>query len=52
MARAQSRSVTLDGVYVQKMAPDGDELLLSAFRDPNFGVDGLDRRGRRHDRAH
>jgi acyl-CoA synthetase (NDP forming) len=38
MARAQSRSVTLDGVYVQKMAPDGDELLLSAHRDPNFGV--------------
>ena len=38
MARAQSRSVALDGVYVQKMAPDGDELLLSAHRDPNFGV--------------
>lgn len=38
MARAQSRSVTLDGVYVQKMAPDGPELLLSAHRDPSFGV--------------
>ena len=38
MARAQSRSVSLDGVYVQKMAPDGAELLLSAHRDPNFGV--------------
>ena len=37
-ARAQSRSVALDGVYVQKMAPDGVELLLSAHRDPSFGV--------------
>jgi acetyltransferase len=38
MTRAQSRSVMLDGVYVQKMAPEGVELLLSAHRDPNFGV--------------
>ncbi len=38
MAQAQSRAVTLDGVYVQKMAPEGVELLLSAHRDPNFGV--------------
>jgi acyl-CoA synthetase (NDP forming) len=37
-ARAQSRSITLDGVYVQKMVPDGAELLLSAHRDPDFGV--------------
>ena len=36
--RARSRSVALDGVYVQRMAPDGVELLLSAHRDPNFGV--------------
>jgi acyl-CoA synthetase (NDP forming) len=36
--RAQSRSVMLDGVYIQKMAPEGVELLLSAHRDPSFGV--------------
>src|SRR5262249_29587625 len=29
---------TLDGVYVQKMHPRGAELLVSAFRDPVFGV--------------
>jgi hypothetical protein len=38
MARARSQSVRLDGLYVQKMAPEGVELLLSAHRDPNFGV--------------
>ena len=37
-ARAASKSVALDGVYVQKMEPGGIELLLSAFRDPSFGV--------------
>ena len=38
LGRAASLSVALDGVYVQKMAPRGVELLVSAFRDPNFGV--------------
>ena len=36
--RAASLSVALDGIYVQKMALGGVELLVSAFRDPNFGV--------------
>jgi acetate---CoA ligase (ADP-forming) len=36
--RARTKSFTLDGIYVQKMAPEGIELLLSAFRDPDFGV--------------
>ena len=36
--RAASVSVALDGIYVQKMALGGVELLVSAFRDPNFGV--------------
>jgi acyl-CoA synthetase (NDP forming) len=37
-ARANELSVTLDGVYVQKMAKGGSELLVSAFRDPLFGT--------------
>ena len=37
-ARAAGLSVTLDGVYVQKMEPRGAELLVTAFRDPLFGV--------------
>ena len=37
-ARAASQAVALDGVYVQKMESGGIELLLSAFRDPSFGV--------------
>jgi acetate---CoA ligase (ADP-forming) len=36
--RAASQSIELDGVYVQKMEPGGVELLISAFRDPSFGV--------------
>jgi acetate---CoA ligase (ADP-forming) len=36
--RAASLSVALDGIYVQRMALGGVELLVSAFRDPNFGV--------------
>jgi acyl-CoA synthetase (NDP forming) len=36
--RAASLSVALDGIYVQEMALGGVELLVSAFRDPNFGV--------------
>jgi acyl-CoA synthetase (NDP forming) len=36
--RARAKSVALDGIYVQKMEPEGVELLLSAFRDPDFGV--------------
>ena len=37
-ARAGELKVTLDGVYVQKMARGGVELLASAFRDPIFGT--------------
>src|SRR5262249_32455771 len=29
---------TLDGIYVQKMHRGGTELLITAFRDPMFGV--------------
>jgi acetate---CoA ligase (ADP-forming) len=36
--RARAKPVELDGIYVQKMEPEGVELLLSAFRDPDFGV--------------
>lgn len=36
--RARATSVVLDGIYVQKMESEGVELLLSAFRDPDFGV--------------
>ena len=37
-ARAAELSAPLDGVYVQKMHPRGTELLVTAFRDPMFGV--------------
>ncbi len=37
-ARAASAGVTLDGIYVQHMEPGRLELLVSAFRDPVFGV--------------
>ena len=37
-ARAAELSVALDGVHVQKMHPRGTELLVTAFRDPMFGV--------------
>ncbi|MGD9942104.1 MAG: acetate--CoA ligase family protein [Burkholderiaceae bacterium] len=36
--QARSLGVTLDGIYVQQMAPGGKELLFSAFRDRSFGV--------------
>jgi acetyltransferase len=37
-ARADALKVTLDGVYVQRLAGGKLELLVSAFRDPVFGV--------------
>ena len=37
-SRATDLAVTLDGVLVQKMRPRGAELLVTAFRDPMFGV--------------
>ena len=36
--QAVSNRVTLDGIYVQRMHRGGRELLVSAFRDPLFGV--------------
>jgi acyl-CoA synthetase (NDP forming) len=36
--RAQQHRIELEGVYVQRMAEGGLELLVSAFRDPQFGV--------------
>ncbi len=36
--RGRDAGVTLDGVYLQKMAAPGVEILVSAFRDPIFGV--------------
>ena len=37
-ARAEELRVTLDGILVQRMAKAGGELLVSAFRDADFGV--------------
>jgi acetyltransferase len=37
-ARAAKLAATLDGVLVQKMRPRGTELLVTAFRDPVFGM--------------
>ena len=37
-ARAASLPATLDGILVQHMLQGGMELLVSAFRDPEFGV--------------
>ena len=37
-ARARQLRVELEGLYVQRMAEGGLELLVSAFRDPQFGV--------------
>lgn len=37
-ARARMIPASLDGIYVQKMERGGVELLVSAFRDPNFGT--------------
>jgi acetyltransferase len=36
--QAAQAQVRLDGIYVQRMLGGGTELLLSAFRDPLFGV--------------
>lgn len=36
--RAQKMDIALDGVYVQHMVPGGLELLVSAFRDEQFGM--------------
>ncbi|WP_049564084.1 acetate--CoA ligase family protein [Streptomyces sp. SBT349] len=36
--RAAAGGVLLDAVHVQHMVGDGAELLVSAFRDPTFGV--------------
>ena len=38
VARAAELAAPLDGVLVQKMHPRGTELLVTAFRDPAFGV--------------
>ena len=37
-ARAAELSAPLDGVYVPKLHPRGTELIVTAFRDPMFGV--------------
>ena len=37
-ARAAELSVPVDGIYVQKMHKGGTELLVTAFRDPLFGM--------------
>jgi acyl-CoA synthetase (NDP forming) len=36
--RAAANGWVLDGIYVQHMVRGGRELLVSAFRDPDFGV--------------
>jgi acyl-CoA synthetase (NDP forming) len=36
--RAAELGVALDGIYVQQMVAGGIEVLVSAFRDPTFGV--------------
>jgi len=36
--RAAERGVVLDGIWVQRMISGGLELLVTAFRDPQFGV--------------
>lgn len=37
-ARAAGQGIALDGVYVQAMLRGGVEIIVSAFRDPIFGV--------------
>ena len=37
-ARAAGLGIALEGIYVQHMVDEGAELLVSAFRDPDFGV--------------
>src|SRR5690606_7656273 len=36
--RASDSGIKLEGVYLQAMAKPGLEILVSAFRDPTFGV--------------
>ena len=36
--RAAGQGIALDGVYVQTMVKGGVEIIISAFRDPVFGV--------------
>jgi acyl-CoA synthetase (NDP forming) len=36
--RTEQAAIRLDGIYVQHMVKGGLELLVSAFRDPTFGV--------------
>jgi succinyl-CoA synthetase beta subunit len=36
--RAATAGIALEGVYLQRMAAPGVEALVSAFRDPTFGV--------------
>jgi acyl-CoA synthetase (NDP forming) len=38
MANASKAGSTLDGIYVQQMIEGAGELIVSAFRDPVFGV--------------
>jgi acetate---CoA ligase (ADP-forming) len=35
---AEERGIQLDGNWVQHMVADGRELLVTAFRDPDFGI--------------
>jgi acetyltransferase len=37
-ARADAIGAALDGIWVQRMIAGGLELLVTAFRDPQFGV--------------
>jgi hypothetical protein len=37
-ARAAKAGITLDGIYMQTMVKGGIEIIVSAFRDPIFGV--------------
>jgi acyl-CoA synthetase (NDP forming) len=37
-SRSDTLTISLEGVYVQHMVDGGVELLVSAFRDPDFGV--------------
>jgi acyl-CoA synthetase (NDP forming) len=35
--RSAELAVSLDGIYIQQMVDDGQEMLVSVFRDPTFG---------------
>ena len=51
-ARAAELGVTLDGIWVQHMVAGNLELLVTAFRDPQFGVMVGCGMGGAHDRDH